>query len=49
MSHEGKMLRGKEYSDSPEKIQGNTSRQADIDYYLENSKEDKKDKSKEKK
>ena len=38
MSHEGKMRRGKEYSEHPEKLQGNVSRQADVDYFTENSK-----------
>ncbi len=38
MSHEGKMRRGKEFSESPKKLQGNVHRQADLDYFLKNSK-----------
>ena len=44
MSHEGKMQRGKEYTDHPDRVQGNESRLADIAYFEENSKDSKKGK-----
>ncbi len=38
MSHEGKMRRGELYFTCPKKVMGNKSRQADLDYFQENSK-----------